>query len=163
MGDNRNNRGMSKTKLYRKWMDMKSRCFNHKCCNYKYYGGRGISICDEWLGKNGFRNFQDWALDNGYKDGLSIDRIENDKNYHPNNCRWVTKRVQNINKRPTYKNTSGYVGIKKHSSGKGWYGSVKIGNKDFYTGYSEDILEAVKMRNQYIISHGLANQLNEVS
>jgi len=162
LGDNRNNRGLSKTKLYRKWMDMKSRCYNQNCCNYKYYGARGISVCNEWLGEEGFRNFSKWANENGYANELSIDRIDNDKNYSPDNCRWVTKRVQNINKNSTYKNTSGYIGIKRHSSGIGWYGNVKVNNKDLYTGYSEDIKEAVKMRNDFIKSHRLENKLNEV-
>lgn len=161
MGDNRNNRGMSKTTLYRKWIDMKSRCLNPNHGNYKHYGARGITICDEWLGEHGFENFREWALLNGYKEELSIDRIGNDKGYFPENCRWATKRIQNINRRST-KNTSGYVGVKRHSSRNGWYGSVKINNKDFFTGYSEDIHEAAKMRNEYIISHGLQNKLNEI-
>lgn len=118
MGDNRNNRGMSKTTLYRKWIDMKSRCLNPNHENYKHYGARGITICDEWLGEHGFENFREWALLNGYKEELSIDRIENDKGYFPENCRWATKRIQNINRRST-KNTSGYVGVKRHSSRNG--------------------------------------------
>lgn len=150
-------------RLYRKWIDMKSRCLNPNSCNYMHYGGRGIVICDEWIGKEGFENFRTWAMSNGYTEGLSIDRIDRDGSYCPDNCRWTTRRVQNINKRPSSPNTSGYVGIKKHSSGKGWYGSVKVENVDCYTGYSENLLEAVRMRNEYILSRGLENELNEVA
>lgn len=147
-------------KLYRKWIDMRSRCNNPNSCNYAYYGARGISVCNEW--NESFKPFENWALSNGYNEGLSIDRINNNGSYEPNNCRWVTKRIQNINKRPSCSNNSGYVGIRKHSSKKGWYGSVKIYNKDFYTGYSKDLLEAVRMRNEFIISHNLDNEINEV-
>ena len=74
---------------------MKARCYNKSCCNYKYYGARGIKICDEWLGKDGFNNFLKWSIDNGFKKELSIDRINNNGDYKPNNCRWTTKSIQN--------------------------------------------------------------------
>lgn len=151
--------GMSHTRLYKMWLDMKQRCDNPKSCNYKRYGGRGITHCSEW---SNFEPFMKWALANGYNDKLTLDRINNNGDYSPLNCRFATKRVQNINKSPSRPNTSGYTGIKRHSSGKGWYGSVKIANKDYYTGYSLDILTAVKMRNEYIINNGLENALNEV-
>lgn len=74
---------------------MKSRCYDEKCSGYKRYGGRGISICDEWL--NNIDSFCKWALDNGYEDGLSIDRIDNDGDYCPSNCRWATPSIQMSN------------------------------------------------------------------
>ena len=92
---------------------MKSRCYNPNSCNYKNYGARGIKICDEWLGKDGYNNFKKWSLENGYKKELSLDKIDNNGNYSPNNCRWTTRRIQNINKRPGTPNTSGFVGVKK--------------------------------------------------
>ena len=76
---------------------MKYRCLNKNGRRYKDYGGRGITICDEW--KNDFKAFYDWAMANGYKDDLSIDRIDNDKGYYPENCRWATAFEQNHNKR----------------------------------------------------------------
>ena len=79
-------------KLYFVWRDIKMRCDD---ISNKRYGGRGITICNEWLN---FDNFALWALNNGYKEGLSIDRINNDGNYEPSNCRWITMKEQCRNK-----------------------------------------------------------------
>lgn len=77
---------------------MKSRCYNKNNTSYKYYGKRGIVICDEWLGENGFTNFYNWAMQNGYKQGLSIDRIDVYGNYEPSNCRWADDFTQANNR-----------------------------------------------------------------
>lgn len=145
----------SHTNLYRRWSDMKARCFNPNSCNYQYYGGRGITVCEEWLD---FENFYNWAIANGYSKDLSLDRIDNDGDYTPDNCRWTTKSVQNMSMR--HKNTSGYVGICKHSLDGAWYGRVKVDSKCYYTGRSKNIHEAVRMRNQFIEEHGLLNVKN---
>ena len=149
--------------VYKRYCDMKSRCYNKNKKNYKYYGGRGIKVCDEWLGENGYNNFKKWALENGYKKELSIDKINNDGNYSPDNCRWVNQRIQNINKRPSVKNSSGFVGVRKHSNCNKYYGSVKINDKGYYTGMSDDIIIAAIMRNNYIIDNNLDNELNDLS
>ena len=80
--------GISKTKLYNVFYNMKDRCYNPNCRAYKDYGGRGIKICEEWL--EDVVTFYNWAMMNGYKEGLSVDRINVDGDYEPNNCRWVT-------------------------------------------------------------------------
>ena len=149
--------------LYKRYCDMKSRCYNKNKKNYKYYGGRGIKVCDEWLGENGYNNFKKWALENGYKKELSLDRIDNNGDYSPNNWRWTTGRIQNINKRPSIPNTSGFVGVAKESCSNGYYGYVKINNKVYYTGCSKDIVIAAIMRNNYIIDNNLDNELNDLS
>lgn len=86
-------------RLYVVWNSMKHRCYNKKSHSFKNYGGRGISVCGEWL--NNPVAFVDWALNNGYEKGLSIDRIDNDAEYSPNNCRWVSAKKQARNRRNT--------------------------------------------------------------
>lgn len=90
--------GKKKSSLYNSWLNMKSRCLRVTHPKYHRYGGRGITICDEWLD---IRNFKEWALSNGWKDGLSIDRIDNDGNYCPENCRWISVGENSRKKRTT--------------------------------------------------------------
>ena len=84
--------GKKGTRLYNIWGGMKARCYRKSHVWYKRYGGRGITVCDEWL--NDFQAFHDWAMANGYEDNLTIDRIDNNKGYQPDNCRFVTQAQQ---------------------------------------------------------------------
>lgn len=88
---------IKKHKLYRIYWRMKSSCYNINNRSYKYYGGRGITVCNEWL--NSYESFYNWSISNGYREGLTIDRIDNNGNYEATNCRWVDMKVQNNNKR----------------------------------------------------------------
>lgn len=87
--------GMTDTPLYYIWCSIKQRCNNKNNSKWDIYGGKGIKICPEW--ENNFNAFMEWALNNNYKTGLTIDRINGDKNYCPENCRWVTYKEQNRN------------------------------------------------------------------
>jgi len=83
------------SRLYNIWVLVRKRCYNPRCDKYKYYGGKGITVCTEWL--NSFESFRDWALANGYENHLTIERTNNDLGYEPTNCKWVTAAEQKLN------------------------------------------------------------------
>ena len=94
-GHNLHKHGLAYHPLHRKWRGIKDRILNPNCKGYKNYGGRGISICDKW--KNDPKKFIEWCLENGWRKGLHIDRIDNDGDYGPNNCRFVRILLQSRN------------------------------------------------------------------
>lgn len=112
--------GMSKERLYVTWANMKKRCFNPKGTEYNNYGGRGISVCEEW--RNSFKSFYEWAMSNGYEENLTIERIDVNGNYEPSNCRWITRNEQSLNK-----TTSHYLTYdKKTQTIKEWADEIGI-------------------------------------
>ena len=121
---NRPKHNESRTKLYSVWNGIRQRCNNKNSKHYKNYGGRGITVCEEW--DNSYESFREWALNNGYKQGLEVDRIDNDKGYYPENCRLTTHKQQQSNKRTnrmiefngetkTLSQWAEYIGIKPNS------------------------------------------------
>lgn len=103
--------GMSNTRIYRIWKGMLNRCRNQNIPQYRNWGGRGITVCDEWLE---FTPFYEWSMSNGYTDNLTLDRKDNDGNYCPDNCRWTTRREQSLNRSSNSLITHG--GVTKHIS-----------------------------------------------
>lgn len=95
-----NANGMSKTKLYKVYHSMIERTMRTKDKSFKNYGGRGIKVCDEWL--HDFMKFYEWSMAHGYKEGLSIDRIDVNGNYEPSNCRWIPMSEQSANRRTNH-------------------------------------------------------------
>ena len=152
--------GLGATKLYKIWGDIKRRTLNPKHKHYKYYGGRGITICDEWLD---VQNFYNWAMSNGYSDELSLDRIDNDGNYEPNNCRWTTQTIQTRNKRVYKNNTSGYKGVSYDKRAGSYRTYITINKKRIRLGYFTTPEGGAIAYNNYIIENNLEGFiLNEI-
>ena len=101
MKETKTTHGLSRYPLYHIRAAMLQRCYNKSDKNYKYYGARDIIVCNEWI--NACESFIEWALENGWQKGLTVDRINNDGNYEPSNCRFVTQAENNKNKRKPYK------------------------------------------------------------
>ena len=133
--------GYSRTKPGNVFEGMKQRCNNPKNKNYEKYGGRGIKICTEWL--NDPKKFFDWAIKNGYKEGLSIDRIDVNGNYEPDNCRWADNETQCLNQRIRKDNKTGYKGI-YYSEGV-YRVQITRNKKRHYFGSYKTLPEAIKV------------------
>ena len=154
----RKTHGLTYNKFYKSWLDMLSRCTNPKNSSYKNYGGRGITVCEEWLD---VANFVAWCESTYYEtDGYSLDRINNDLGYYPENCRWVDRATQAINQRKMKNNTSGFVGITYYKSNKKWGATIGIKNRLVNLGTFKDKMEAVQARDNYIIENNLPHKLS---
>lgn len=136
--------GKYNTKIYAIYNSIKDRCFNENNERYHKYGGRGITICDEW--KNSFQAFYNWSIKHGYEDGLSIDRIDNDGDYEPSNCRWISLGLQQHNKGIQINNQSGVTGVCYDNTRKRWRAYIKVNNKPIHLGYYNDIDSATRVR-----------------
>ena len=145
----------SYTKLYKVWTSMKQRCFNEKSASYPMYGGRGIKMHPEWA-KN-YESFKKWSLENGYKEGLSIDR-RNDGDYIPSECRWTDRSTQSANQRMQKTNTSGFLGVFKTPTK--WESKIQWKGKVFFVGTFFSKIEAAKARDKMIIKNGWPHKLN---
>lgn len=148
---------MSHTRLYGILSGLKSRCYCKKNTAYHNYGARGITVCKEWL--ESAQAFIDWALSNGYQDNLTIDRIDVNGDYEPNNCRWADMHFQNANKRPTSRNTSGVVGVNYRKDKKKFEARLKVRGKVVRLGYFKDLESARIARLDYIEKHNLLEYL----
>lgn len=150
--------GLSSHKLYSVWESIIQRTNNPNNPAYKYYGARNITICEEW--RNSFKSFYDWAIANGYKTGLTIDRSNNDLGYSPDNCRWENMTIQLQNTRNLHShNKSGYRNIYWHSGNKKWAVCFSIKNKHKHIGVYSTIEEAIFVRNKFILDNNMATPL----
>ena len=150
--------GLSSNRFYSTWKGMLQRCTNLEHRSYKNYGARGITVCEEWLD---VRNFVAWA-EATYPniEDATLDRIDNDKGYSPENCTWSDKTTQAINQRIMKNNKSGYVGVTWHIRYKKWGANIGVNNKLINIGTFKTLEEAVQARDNYIIENNLPNKLS---
>lgn len=149
--------GLKNHRLYGVWFDMKKRCLDINNKSYEYYGGRGIKVCDRWLD---IKNFIE-DMNDTFQEGLSLDRIDNNKGYSPDNCRWATKETQSRNTRKIRSNnTSGYRGVYWYKNDKKWKAQIQVQYKIIRIGTFKTPLEAAKAYDQYIIDNNLEHTRN---
>ena len=158
----KNPHGLTKHPLYSTWRDMKHRCYNENAKVYKDYGARGIQICDRWLDINNFIEdmYPTW------EEGLSLDRIDVNGNYEPNNCRWATQTIQSRNTRDIMKtNTSGFRGVSWNKAREKWGAYISLNNKQIHLGRYPTALEAGKAYERYVrlnnLEHNFTPALSE--
>lgn len=151
--------GLTKHKIYNVWNHIMGRCFNKNNKSFNDYGGRGITVCDRWLKVENFIS----DMYPSHKDGLSIDRINNDGNYEPNNCRWATNEVQQRNTRIIRKrNKTGYRGVYFNESRNKFSSSIRVNSKSIHLGYFHNAIDGAKAYNKYVIDNNLEHTLNIV-
>jgi len=145
--------GLTKHKLFIVWTNMKKRCYKPNTTGYQHYGDRGIRVCIRWKGS--FKSFYNWAMANGWQEGLEIDRKDNDGNYHPDNCRFVTRAVNNNNRRNPKKykkrkdNTSGFTGVCFDKTRNKYMAYINVNCNRKYLGYFNTAEQAASAIENY--------------
>jgi hypothetical protein len=137
---------------------MLARCHTPSNTSYPNYGGRGITVCKEW--RDDFVSFYSWAINNGYSPALSLDRINNDDSYEPDNCRYTTLTIQSTNQRIRKTNKTGYTGVFKYPSGN-YFSYITIDRKRVGLGTYSTKEEALEVRNNYILKNKLPHKIQE--
>ena len=144
--------------FYKTWNAMTQRCLNINHPQYIDYGGRGITVCEDWLDVATFLKYAEVTYPSTF--GYTLDRIDNDKGYSPENCRWATKSEQASNQRTQRNNTSGFVGVMYIKNKDKWVVSLSYLGKRVYIGSFPTIEEAVQARDNYIIENKLPHKLS---
>ena len=156
-GKNRITHNLTNHRIYPVWNAIIARCKNPKHKQYKDYGGRGITVCEHWLNPQNFIN----DMYETYKEGLSIDRIENDKGYCKDNCRWVERKIQNRNTRKIYSsNKSGFRGVCLDKKSNKWLVQIGVNYKHIHLGYFDTALEGALVYDKYILDNNLEHTKN---
>ncbi len=157
----RTTHGMAYTRLYQIYKGMVSRCHNNNDTTYKNYGGKGITVCDEW--RNNRVSFFAWANINGYTDDLTIDRINGLGNYEPSNCRWADRTTQSRNMPNQKKGVTGVRGVSVAPQFKSlrYRATITIDNRSKTIGYTKTINEAAKLRNDFIKQNNFSHIRSE--
>lgn len=151
----------SNSRLYKIWKGMKARCNPNKKEKFPYHAGKNIKVCDSW--GSSFETFEKWAMSNGYQDNLSIDRVDGDKDYSPENCRWANSSVQSANSKLLHTtNKSGYRGVSWNKQYQKWEVSIGVNKITIKIGYYDDSLTAAKAYDTYVIKNNLPHTINNV-
>lgn len=154
--------GLSKSKLKAVYYAMKSRCLNKNNPQFYRYGGRGITICDDWATNP--TSFYTWAINNGYMDGLEINRKDNDGGYSPHNCEWTTHQVNNQNTGLiSSRNTTGYRGVFYVCKTNKWVAKISSNNQNYYLGTFDTPIDAAISYNEFIIKNKTYHPLNIIT
>lgn len=157
--NNNRKHGLSTHHLYHMYHAMRKRTTNPNASDYAFYGGKGIRVCDEW--RNSFQNFYDWAMNNNYKDGLTIDRINNNGNYEPKNCRFVDRTVQARNTRLIrVNNTTGFRGVKFDKRWRSYVAMITVNYKRKYLGSFREPYQAAFAYDAYVVANKLEHTAN---
>ena len=144
-------------RLYSIFKNMKTRCYNKNYEKFDKYGGRGIIICDEWL--SDYKSFEEWSVNNGYEDCLTIDRINVDGNYEPSNCRWTTYSIQASNtQRLRSDNKTGYRGV--IFVDKKFLAQITVEKRRFNLGRYKTAEEAARAYDDFVLENNLEHTLN---
>jgi hypothetical protein len=150
--------GKTKSKTYKSWRSMKERCLNKNNPSYKTYGGKGITICKEWM------NFENFLKDMKERpEEMTLDRINPEGNYERNNCRWATKSQQRRNCRGNSNSLSKFKGVTWHKKMQKWYARIKKLKKDVHLGYYDNEIDAAKAYNNAAkLYYGDDIRINEI-